>query len=275
MTDIEAAKLQRSRPTDNPDVQELTLRCQGAYLIVRDYTSPNAFSPCEQALKLDPNNAVALMALSLQASHRVNAANSQDRQADVARAVEYASRALAIDPHSADVRYAEANALQVQKRFEEAKAEFERVIAIDPIEMGAYGGLALANYNTGDAQEVIAVADRADRLSPRDPQRASWLIPAGLANITLHRDDQAVDLLRQGLETSASPTTHVWLAAALALAGHDDQARELLAEYLAAPDARPKTIAAFKKNSNSNNPTYLATRERIYEGLRKAGMPEG
>jgi hypothetical protein len=69
-------------------------------------------------------------------------------------------------------------------------------------------------------------------------------------------------------------TSRAWLAAALALAGHNDEAREALKEYLAAPDARPKTIAAFKKNINSNNPSYLATRERIYEGLRKAGMPE-
>ena len=219
-------------------------------------------------------DAVALMALSLQASMRVNAVNSQDRQADVARAVEFASRTLAIDPHSADVRYAEANALQVQKRFEEAKAEFERAIAINPSEMGAYAGLALANFNTGDTQEVIAIADKANRLSPRDPQRQSWLIPAGLANITLHRDDQAVDLLRRGLAAAPGSTGRAWLAAALALAGHSDEAREALKEYLAAPDVRPKTIAAFKKNVNSNNPTYLATRERIYEGLRKAGMPE-
>jgi adenylate cyclase len=274
LTDIEAAKSQRSRPADNPDVQELTLRCQGAYLNSRGDTSPNAFSACEQALKFDPNNAVALGALSLQASMRVNAINSQDRQADVARAVDFASRALAIDPHSADVRYAEANALQVQKRFEDAKAEFERAIAINPSEMGAYGGLALANFNTGDTEEVIAIADKANRLSPRDPQRQAWLIPAGLANITLHRDDRAVDLIRRGLTAAPASTGRAWLAAALALAGHDDEARETLQEYLAAPDARPKTIAAFKKNINSNNPTYLATRERIYEGLRKVGMPE-
>jgi adenylate cyclase len=274
LTDIEAAKLQHSRPADNPDVRELTLRCESAYLNSRGDTSANAFLPCEQALKLDPNNAVALMALSLQASMRVNAVMSQDRQADVTRAVEFASRALAIDPQSADVHYAEANALQVQKRFEDTKAEFERAIAINPSEMGAYGGLALANFNTGDTEEVIAIAEKANRLSPRDPQRQAWFIPAGLANITLHRDDQAVDLIRRGLAAAPASTARVWLAAALALAGHDEEARETLKEYLAAPDARPKTIAAFKKNINSNNPTYLATRERIYEGLRKAGMPE-
>jgi adenylate cyclase len=274
LTDIETAKLQRSHPSDNPDAQELTLRCQGAYLNSRGDTSPNAFSPCEQALKLDPNNAVALAALSLQASVRVNVVNSKDREADVARAAELAGRALTVEPNSADVHYAQGNALQVQKRFDEAKAEFERAIAINPSEMGAYSALALANYNTGDTDEVIALAEKASRLSPRDPQRASWLIPAGLANITLHRDDQAVNLIRQGLATASGSTARAWLAAALALAGHNDEARETLKEYLAAPDARPKTIAAFKKNINSNNPTYLATRERIYEGLRKVGMPE-
>jgi len=40
------------------------------------------------------------------------------------------------------------------------------------------------------------------------------------------------------------------------------------------PEARVKTIAAFKEQRNSNNPSYLATRERIYDGLRKAGLPE-
>jgi tetratricopeptide (TPR) repeat protein len=162
----------------------------------------------------------------------------------------------------------------VQKRFEEAKAEFELAIAINPSETGAYAGLALVNYYTGDTEKVIAIADKADRLSPRDPKRGSWLIPAGQANITLHRDDQAIDLLRRALVAAPGSTGRAFLAAALALAGHDEEAHEALKEYLAAPDARPKSIAAFRKNINSNNPTYLATRERIYEGLRKSGMPE-
>jgi hypothetical protein len=35
-----------------------------------------------------------------------------------------------------------------------------------------------------------------------------------------------------------------------------------------------KTIAALKKQVNSDNAAYLAMHERFYEGLRKAGMPE-
>jgi len=35
------------------------------------------------------------------------------------------------------------------------------------------------------------------------------------------------------------------------------------------------TIRRFRASSPSDNPTYLAGRERILEGMRTAGVPEG
>lgn len=66
----------------------------------------------------------------------------------------------------------------------------------------------------------------------------------------------------------------VYLAATLAQTGHETEAREALVRYLSLPGTRTKTIAGFKKQTNSDNPAYLAERERLYDGLRKAGMPE-
>jgi hypothetical protein len=34
------------------------------------------------------------------------------------------------------------------------------------------------------------------------------------------------------------------------------------------------TIRRFRAGASSNNPTYLAQRERVIDGLRKAGVPE-
>ena len=34
------------------------------------------------------------------------------------------------------------------------------------------------------------------------------------------------------------------------------------------------TVARFRLQALSDNPVYLAGRERMYEGLRKAGAPE-
>ena len=65
--------------------------------------------------------------------------------------------------------------------------------------------------------------------------------------------------------------------AALALAGHDAEAREALQRYLALPSTGPlKTIAAFKAyySAQGGNPARVESNERAYDGLRKAGMPE-
>jgi hypothetical protein len=35
------------------------------------------------------------------------------------------------------------------------------------------------------------------------------------------------------------------------------------------------TISRFRNSTATDNPTYLAGREHIYDGMRKAGVPEG
>ena len=70
---------------------------------------------------------------------------------------------------------------------------------------------------------------------------------------------------------------HTILVAALALTDHDAEAREALQRYLALPSTGPlKTIAAFKAyfSAQGGRPPSVEANERIYEGLRKAGMPE-
>ena len=65
------------------------------------------------------------------------------------------------------------------------------------------------------------------------------------------------------------------LVAALALTGHDAEARQALGRYLALPSTGPlKTVVACKAHVDTQHwhPAELA--ERMYEGLRKAGMPE-
>ena len=68
------------------------------------------------------------------------------------------------------------------------------------------------------------------------------------------------------------------LVAALALTGHDVEAREALQRYLALPSTGPlKTIAAWKAffSAQGGGPARVEANERLYDGLRKAGMPEG
>ena len=65
--------------------------------------------------------------------------------------------------------------------------------------------------------------------------------------------------------------------AALALTGHDAEAREALKRYLALPSTGTlKTVAAFKAyfSAQGGSPAQVEWDERVYDGLRKAGMPE-
>jgi hypothetical protein len=48
----------------------------------------------------------------------------------------------------------------------------------------------------------------------------------------------------------------------------------MLKRYLALPATKSRTIARFKSLTPANHPDYLTYREKLYEGLRKAGMPE-
>ena len=69
------------------------------------------------------------------------------------------------------------------------------------------------------------------------------------------------------------PLAHFWLAAALAQLGRLDEARQAVQPGLAL--APGFTIARYRAGVQSDHPTYLAQRERIIEGMRKAGVPEG
>jgi hypothetical protein len=69
--------------------------------------------------------------------------------------------------------------------------------------------------------------------------------------------------------------------AALALTDHEAEAREALQRYPALPSTESlKTIAAWKAFANSqapkqgDDPRFVAANKRMYDGLRKAGMPE-
>jgi tetratricopeptide (TPR) repeat protein len=93
----------------------------------------------------------------------------------------------------------------------------------------------------------------------------------GAAKLLLGADTEAVEWLRRSIEANRNfPAAHFFLAATLALLGEPDQARAAAQAGLA---LNPRfTIHTYRTNAVSDNPTYLAGRERILEGLRLAGV---
>jgi tetratricopeptide (TPR) repeat protein len=234
-----------------------------------------AFNLCERALEIDPNNVRALSILAERYATRLTGMQSTDREADIRLADEFASRALAADPNSYHAHHAKARSLIAQKRAEEAIIEAERSLRLNPSFIPTYLDFCQANLALGLAEKTIEYADRAMRLSPPDPYLYVFYAQEGLAYIMLRLDDRAVASLRQAVANNPRfPSPIAYLAAALALTGLESQAKEILKQYLSLSGAKTRTIADWKAMAYSDNAAYLAFRERIHEGLRRAGMPE-
>jgi tetratricopeptide (TPR) repeat protein len=97
---------------------------------------------------------------------------------------------------------------------------------------------------------------------------------AGAANLYLGREDEAFAWLRRSIEFNRnSPLAHFLLAAVLARRGKLGEAESAAKAGLALDPGF--TIDRLRTGALSDNPAYLAGRERAIEGMRKAGVPEG
>ena len=202
----------------------------------------------------------------------VDLGTSADPKADIKRADELLSQALALDPTNASAHNEKAWNLRNQGRIEEAVAERERALMLDPADVGALQGLAWDHVFLGHF-------DKAIRLSPRDPQLHFIYLGKSRTYFGLKQYDQAIDWARRAIALGTSnPFPRATLAAALALTGHEAEAREALQDYLALPSsAQLRTIAALKAYQARfrGDARLLESDEREHDGLRKAGMPEG
>ena len=202
---------------------------------------------------------------------------STDPRADLKRADELAARAIAVDTNNPLGHMAKGNVLRVERRFEDAIAEFERALALDPNLAEAYAALGFIQVAFGQYQKAIEFLDKAVRLSPQNQQLAFWYQSKSVAYFALQQYDQAIEWARRSIAImpNYSPTLGM-LAASLALTGHEAEARDAEQRRIAVSPF--KSIAALKASSSapspSADPRVRATFDRAIEGLRKAGMPE-
>jgi tetratricopeptide (TPR) repeat protein len=153
-------------------------------------------------------------------------------------------------------------------------AECERALALDHNLAHAHAWVGLAKVYIGRATQTEAHVHEALRLSPRDAHSYAWFLIVATAKLNLNADGEAVAWLRRSIEANRNhPVPHFFLAAALARLGALDEAKVAARAGLALNPGF--TIRRLRTKLPTNDPTYLAGRERIYEGMRMAGVPEG
>jgi adenylate cyclase len=279
LTQAEAARLKQT-PAANRDAEDLALQCNAgtakAGWIGKEADA--AFALCEQALAIDPNNVRALQMLGVKFWVPVAIGISADPKGDIERADKLESKALVLDPDWTWPHDLKGSILRVQGRTEEAVAQHQRALALDPSNADAAAQLGNDYRFLGQFDKSLEYLDKAILTSPSDAALNYWYDSKAWANFGLKRYDEAIEAARRALAINPNnPFANVALVAALALTDHDAEAREALQRYLAPPSPAPfKTIAAWKaiQMSQGSDPRFLEMSERSYEGLRKAGMPE-
>jgi tetratricopeptide (TPR) repeat protein len=277
--EIAAAAGQRFA-TEGPadDADALAWRASGLFMrhgaIGRE--AEEACRLCESALALDPENVAAAAMLADHSASRVTSVQTADREADLRRAEQFADRALSIDPRCSHARYAAARVLIARKRPHEAILAAEQCLLHHPSFVPAYLVLCQACLQQMRPDDAITHVERAIRLGPADPYLPIFVAHGAYAHFMLHDDAGAAARLQQALACDpAFPTATAWLAAVQALNGRRDEARALLARYFSLPGTRTRSIGQWRSITQDDRPAYASFRERLYDGLRIAGMPEG
>jgi len=277
---LELIAAEAARPTERPDALDYILRGRAALLKPASRDSlAEAISLFEHALSLDPQSVGAEISLAGSLSGRVLIGLSDSRAADLARADELISRALAAPRRYAVAHLVKGQVLRAQNRWEEAIPEYEMALASNPNLVVALHGLGFCKLFAGSIDQVIPLVEQALRRSPRDPGISAWHFLIGTVHLLQSRTDQAIVWLEQARnDAPAKPFIHINLAAAYALSGDLEPAATELAEARRlSGEGSFSSIAKIKASGSwkSLSPKTRALDEATFlVGLRKAGVPE-
>jgi TolB-like protein len=274
-TALVAAEARRAERSSHPDAIDLYFQgmaCANKGITPHHLVQARGFF--ERALALDPNNVEALIGAAGIEITLAGAYTTDDRATRLAAASAALNKALSLAPSHALAHLFLGRLLIFSKHGQQAIAECERALALDRNLAAGHATIGLAKLFIGRSDETEAHVREALRLSPRDTFAFSWVATAGVAKLYLGNDEEAVAWLRRAIEINRNlPNAHFYLAAALANLSQLNEAEAAVAAGLAINPTY--TINGFRAGSSSDNPTFLAQRERIYKGMQTAGVPEG
>ena len=268
--------------TDNTQAYDAFLRGWEHYLRQTPDDFRQAISYFEKAVGLDPQYARAYAALAATYWETWKRLWHKKIGLDLTahwheprfRAEQFLAKAMQ-DPTPLAHQVTSAKLLHLQQH-EEAIAEAQRAIALDPNDADSYVALAGALSLAGRADEALGWVERAMRLNPHYP--SYYLYQLGLARFGMEQFDKAAISLEKA--TALNPDdrwSYRLLLATYGLLGRSDDATRAM-QAIKEKDKRgwqnsfdPLTIRAsvfwlpFKEPADA---------ERLAQGLRDAGIPD-
>jgi adenylate cyclase len=261
------AEAERGTRSKNPDVVDLTMRGNALFQL-QPLTKDNndaARTLFEQALKIDPNDVVALTGDAVAHLHEKQLGWARPETDYEAKILGQAERAIVLAPNNELPYYAKSFYFFLSRRANEALGAADAGLAINPNSALLYGMRGLAENSLGQYEQAKADITKAMRLSPRDPFMLFWPVWVGDAELGLGHFDAAIDAYRRSIDLGfRSFIPYVDLAAAYALQGKMEDAKTALTE---ARHLDPQLTVKWLQSIAPNIPN-------LFEGARKAGLPE-
>jgi len=255
------------KPPDSMDAWDLVMRALSHYWRVTRQDNVVAQALLEKAVAIDPNYGQALGLLA--SSHTFCAHMGWEDMTAAVRTAEAASRAaIQIDGEDSWSHQALAHVHLFARRFDDSIAEFELALRLNPNFALAQGFYGLVLSYCGRWEEADLAANRALRLSPRDPFAAIYYGIAAYAQFLGRHYDKAMQLAREALRQRADFVgAHRVLVAAAGMSGQMGVAKSALAELRR---AQPNVSLAWLHDRLPVKND--ADREHYLEGFRRAGL---
>jgi adenylate cyclase len=253
-----------AKPTESLEAYDYVLRARPALLHPARANNVEARALLRHAIQLDPNYAAAYAALAETDYIAVAMGWAESPTEFLSRAEEMANKALSIDDFEVRARIILGRIHIFYHRYEQAKAEMDRAIAINPNDAHGLAGRGDTLMWLGQTDAAIEALEQAQRIDPDLNPMDRFAL--GLAYYLKRRYDAAIEQAELNLrETAGANFSRIVLAAAYAQDNRtDDAARVVSMIGRLDPTFDPREFG-----TKFLNPVDL---EYLRDGLRKAGL---
>ena len=262
-------KAQRSE-TKASDLEAYELSLRAREVLLGPTKNREAFDRARklflQALELDPNFAKAYAGLGFAYMFDYQNRWSDNPDASLVLAKEYAERAIEKDPKEALAHAVAAVAATFRRDIDRAQSEIDIALSLNPNMAMAYNIQGGIRIYLGRPEEAIPLIERAMRLDPAANQQ--FLHFLGMANLLAGKYETAAAALRERIRLVPNTDfSRSLLASALGYLGQIEEARRVWQEL---KEINPKY--SFQEHLGRLPFRNEEEAQRITEGLKKAGV---
>jgi TolB-like protein/Tfp pilus assembly protein PilF len=257
----------RRKPPASLDAWDLLMRGLSHFWRVTREDHVVAQALLQKAVEIDPNYGQALAVLA--ASHMFGVHLGWADLASTAPIAERtAAQAVQLDHEDAWAHAALGSVYFSTRRLADALSEFETALRMNPNFCLVQGYYALALSYAGRTEDSFEAAQRAIRLSPRDPSLAIYYGIAAYARFMTRQYDEAIALAREAIRHRGDLTgAYRVLAVSAGMTGDAETAAAALSELRRTQPNISLAWIATQLPWRSE-----ADRDHYLEGFRRAGL---